>query len=354
MLIDTDVHESPKSLDDFKPYLDPVWRKRMEYCPDPALRAGGSWLKPTTRDVTRRDWSVPGVMQGSDLALMRKHLFEQEGVTLAILDGFPKFQVSTAEGGYEFWTALASAYNDWQIDQWLDQEPRLRGSVHVVADDAQLAALEIDRVAENPQIVQVLLPLVHNRAYGDPQYRPIFEAAVRNDLVVALHHGSATRTLLGFPRYYLEWHTLAPPQAAMSQLASIISSGTFDRLPDLKLVILETGVAWVPWFMWRMDQQYREVRNEVPWLRRLPSEHIRDNVRFATQPLGDIPIKHFLQLIEMSESERVFMFATDYPHYDGDSAYAVLPDKMPEDIRLRIRYKNALETYPRLRSLATA
>ena len=49
--------------------------------------------------------------------------------------------------------------------------------------------------------------------------------------------------------------------------------------------MLEAGVFWVPWLMRRLDIHYREFRSEIPWVKRLPSEHIRDNVRFATQPI---------------------------------------------------------------------
>ena len=158
--------------------------------------------------------------------------------------------------------------------------------------------------------------------------------------------------MLGYPRYYIEWHTTAAPQAGMNQLLSIICNGVLDQLPELKVVILETGVAWLPWFMWRLDQQYRECRLEVPWVKRLPSEHMRDSVRLSTQPMGDVKPAHLQQLIEMTDSDRMYMFATDYPHYDADSVDQVLPGALPEALRQRIRYQNALETYPRLKDLA--
>jgi predicted TIM-barrel fold metal-dependent hydrolase len=134
-------------------------------------------------------------------------------------------------------------------------------------------------------------------------------------------------------------------------LLSLIANGLFDRLEGLKVALLETGVAWVPWFMWRLDQQYRELRLDTPWIKRLPSEHMRDSVRISTQPLGDIKASHFKQLIEMSDAESMYVFSTDYPHYDADSADAVLPRSLGEDLVDRIRFKNALETYPRLPAL---
>jgi predicted TIM-barrel fold metal-dependent hydrolase len=221
--------------------------------------------------------------------------------------------------------------------------------VHIAAQEPQRAALEIDRVAEHPRIVQVILPLVTDKQWGDPFYRPIWEAAVRNNLVVAFHHGMMTSTLLGWPRYYIEWHTMAAPQAAQNQVMSLIVNGTFDKYPELKVVMLEGGVTWVQWLMWRLDAQYKELRANVPWVKRLPSEHIRNNVRASTQPMTEVTPDEFVKLVEMTETQGVYVFSTDYPHFDADSATVLAG--LPDELRNRIRYQNALETYPRLKGL---
>ena len=99
--------------------------------------------------------------------------------------------------------------------------------------------------------------------------------------------------------------------------------------------------------MRRFDLNYREFRSEVPWLKRLPSEHMRTNVRFATQPLDFHP-KEFTTLVELVGSDRMFMFATDYPHFDADSVGQGPANALPEELRRRIRCQNAIDTYPKL------
>jgi predicted TIM-barrel fold metal-dependent hydrolase len=349
LLIDTDVHQELKSLKDLAPYLDPHWRRYV-------TREGGFWAGQGFENqyalpvpLAREEWFLADGSRGTDPEVLARHLFDEEGVSIGIL--FGNFHISRNERDYEFMQALARAYNDWQIEHWLERDSRLRGSVIVVAHEPEPAAKEIDRVAKHPQIVQVALPTVTNRQYGDPFYRPIFEAAVRNGLVVALHHSLHTDTVLGSPRYYIEWHTTAAPHANQCQLISLICNGTFDLYPELKVILLETGVAWVPWLMWRLDQQYRELRSNVPWLKRMPSEHMRGSVRVATQPMSDVTPEQFVQLVEMVDAGGMYVFSTDYPHYDADSAKAVLPGTLPEWLRRRIRYENALETYPRLADL---
>lgn len=351
LLIDTDVHEVLTSRDRLFPYLAPHWQHYLtEYITMVDTVAPSEMPYATPQPNARRDWKQGEKPAATDVDVLREQLLEGEGVSIAILNGF--FYPSAMVAGFEFAQALASAYNDWQIEHWLDKEPRLRGSIQVIAHEPAAAAREIDRVAEHPQFVQVFLPSVADRQYGDPFYRPIFEAALRNDLTVALHHQSFTRTVVGYPRYYVEWHTLAAPQSGMSQLSSMIFNGLFDRYPELKVMFLETGVAWLPWFMARADENYREFRSEVPWLKRLPSEHVQDNVRLATQPLSDITTRQLVDMIEAAQLERVLMFSSDYPHYDADSADRVLPTSMPAELRQRIRCGNALESYPRLAGLA--
>jgi predicted TIM-barrel fold metal-dependent hydrolase len=346
MLIDTDVHEMLSDIEQLHPYLDSWIREMHEHYGNPEGLAVTPVLPYAALHRGRREWVLDDGTTGTALGAMREHLFEKEGVTTAILNGF--YHVSARKAGYEYAQALAKAYNDWQIAEWLEQDYRLRGSVHVVAHDPEAAAREIDRVAKHPQIVQVFLPTVTDRQYGDPIYRPIFEAALRNDLVITFHHGEETRTPLGYPRYYVEWHTVAAPGATMNQIMSLIANGVFDRYPDLKCVFLEAGTGWIEWFMNRFDQNYRENRLEVPWLKKLPSEHMRSHIRLATHPLGDMTARRFARLVEDMRAEEMFVFATDYPHYDADSADTFLPATLDSELRERVWFRNALETYPRL------
>ena len=88
---------------------------------------------------------------------------------------------------YGLSSALAAAYNDYVAEHWLAKDKRFIGSIQINARDPEEVAREIDRMAGHPQIKQVMLPVVEDIAYGHPMYRPIFEAAERHGLVIALH-----------------------------------------------------------------------------------------------------------------------------------------------------------------------
>ena len=71
--------------------------------------------------------------------------------------------------------------------------------------------------------------------------------------------------------------------------------------------------------------------------------YIRERVKFSTQPTEDFSAENWLRLIDMLETDRMFVFATDYPHWDFDSPDESIRRTLPEDLKQRIFYENARE-----------
>ena len=343
-IVDTDVHERA-ALSDLLPFLEPVWHKVITdygWTPDRAL----PYSQPTAGGLDRAD-AKPGDGRpaGSDFELLKQQLLDEYDLERAILTGWLNAS-AMQEGWTEFKTALMSAYNDWQIDTWLERDDRLYGSIHVNAWDAEAAAREIDRLADHPRFVQVML-YIGDQPFGGPRYRPIFAAAERHALAVGIHHSENSPTALGRHRYFAEWHTLVP-QVFMSQAISLIFNGVFDAHPDLRVILVEGGFSWVPHLMWHADQQYRELRHEVPWVKRLPSQIIRDQVRFATQPIEPFTKAQLETLVGQMESDELVCFSSDYPHWDFDSPLQALPAGLDDDLARKIFRDNAYALYSRL------
>lgn len=346
-IIDTDVHERAE-LESLLPYLDPMWRKYItdfgwqpeRLMPYAQFASGG---------LDRQDAKLAdGRPGGSDYNLLRQQLLDEYSIDYAILTGWLDAS-ALAPAWPEFKTALMTAYNRWEAETWVANDPRLLGSIHVNSHDPQGAAQEIDRQAANPEMVQVIL-YIGDKAFGDPYYLPIFEAAARNGLPVGIHHSENTPTALGYHRYFIEWHTLVP-QPFMSEIVSLIFNGVFDRFPDLKVIMIEGGTTYVPHLMSRADQQYKELRSEVPWVKRMPSDIIRDQIRFSTQPTEEMTTERFLQFVDTCESDELFCFSTDYPHWDFDSPSEALPGGLPDALQRKIFFENAQKLYPRMPAL---
>jgi predicted TIM-barrel fold metal-dependent hydrolase len=199
-------------------------------------------------------------------------------------------------------------------------------------------------MAAHPQIKQVMLPVVDDIAYGHPMYRPIFAAAERHALVIALHHTILAEGPFGMGLHYIERHTLLPT-SMMAEVISLILNGVFDGYPSLRFIILEGGFSWLPHLMWRMDREYRQGRVEVPWVKKLPSQHMRERLRFSTQPAEDLTGDQWLKLIDLMGSDEYLIFSTDYPHFDFDDPRVSIPRSLPDALQEKIFWKNGAWLY---------
>jgi predicted TIM-barrel fold metal-dependent hydrolase len=341
LLIDTDVHESFSSVKDLVPYLPEPYRGWI---------AGGAWRgfsqpfaytspgNGNRADVRNADGS-PSV---SDYGQMRRQLLDGCGITHAVLTGYFYPTMLKMQRGLA--TAMAAAYNDYVVSNWLSMDPRFLGSIQIDARDPEAAVREIDRMAPHPQIRQVMLPVVDDLAYGDPFFRPIFRAAQRHGLIVAMHHTVMAQGPYGMGQSYIERHTLIP-LAIMGQVISLTLSGVFDEFEDLRMIVLEGGFSWLPHVMWRMDREYRQGRVEIPFVTKLPSRHVRERLRFATQPTEDITTEQWLKVIDLMDTDEMLVFATDYPHFDFDDPQSAIPRALPGTLRERMMWRNAATLY---------
>jgi hypothetical protein len=172
-------------------------------------------------------------------------------------------------------------------------------------------------MAAHPQMRQVMLPVVDDLAYGDPFLPADLPRCAAARPRRAMHHTVFAQGPTGMGLSYIERHTLIP-LAIMNQVISLTLNGVFDECDGLRMIVLEGGFSWLPHVMWRMDREYRQGRVEVPFIKMLPSHHVRSRIRFATQPTEDITTDQWLKVIDLMGSDEMLVFATDYPHFDFD------------------------------------
>ena len=248
--------------------------------------------------------------------------------------------------------AFARALNDWLAAEWLDKDPRFRGSAVLPIQSTEKCVEEIERLAADKRFVQVLLLAMGEHPLGKSMYWPIYAAAERHGFTVGIHAGSSYYhpvTGSGWPTYYLEDYA-AQALGFHAQLGSLICEGVFVKFPKLKVVLIESGVTWMPPCLWRLSKSWRGVRTEVPWLDRSPAEFARDHVRLTLQPFDGPPsAAHIGRVLDQLESDDMLLFSTDFPHwqFDGD---AMLPPGIPAALARKILIDNPFATYPRLGS----
>ncbi|KHF37968.1 hydrolase [Halalkalibacter okhensis] len=348
-IIDCDIHHDFPSPDVILPYLSDRWREHhltYGFKEHHGFVHSFGLYPPVSPFASRQDgWPHNGARPGTDLEFMKAQHLESNNVKYGILNTL--FPVQTQLND-EYARALARAVNDWQIKEWLEKDSRLRASIIVPYENPEFAVEEIERVGKHPGFVQIMLLCRSKEPLGRRKYWPIYEAAEAYGLPIGMHiinGGMHGNTSSGWHSYYSEVHTSLSPGAQV-QVVSLVCEGVFKRFPKLRVVLIEAGFAWVPSLMWRLDKQYVKLKSELPHLKRLPSEYIREHFRFTTQPMEEPTVpKHFYHILEHLGSDDLLLFATDYPHWDFDDPLKSFPVKIEQELKQKIYYKNAESIY---------
>lgn len=348
-IIDSDVHPNfNNGLKDLHDYFTPTWQEKLGTGGGADWKsrfAAASYVLPldylyiNVVGAYRKDSMADGMAPGTDAAFTAEQLLDPHGIEKAVLvaghllgiGAFPEPEVAAT---------VASAYNDWMCERWLQVDPRFRGALVVAPQAPDLAVKEIERMQGKPGIVSIFMPL-HDILMGERHYYPIYEAAQKYGLPITVHP-SGTESVFarapkmgGAPTYYLEWHT-GLSQIHQSNVLSMVCHGVFERFPELMYVIAEGGFAWAAEIMWKLDRDWNGLRAEVPWLKRRPSDYIRRNVRFTTQPIVEPHKKeHLLTLLDMVYADETLIFSSDYPHWDYDDPQRALAP-LPLELRRKI------------------
>ena len=211
---------------------------------------------------------------------------------------------------------VAHAVNQWTLKEWLATDERLLGSLVVSLGDPDRAAEEIRQMASEGRFAQVVVAYPP-RLLADRTFHPIYKAAAEAGLPVMLQSGGDYSgsnpgvTAVGHPTTTFEAF-LAWGYAAQPHLIGLITNGTFDRFPGLRVVFNGFGIAWLASLVWRCDDEYRSGRVAVPRsLTRLPSEYLADHVRFTTAGL-ELPSEsgQLSELLSAIDADRLLMFAS--------------------------------------------
>ncbi|MEX2290298.1 MAG: amidohydrolase family protein [Mycobacteriales bacterium] len=340
-VVDASVQVRPREQADLRAYLPRVWGDRR-------LPSGERYYYPNVLgDYLREAYDGDGP-PGSDPELLERHLFVDSPVTMAVLNPLTLGLLPDID----LLTAICSATNEWLASTWLDRpgaDQRYRGSIRVAPGDAEAAVREIERWADDPRFVQVSVPLQSLQPYGKRSFWPIWRAAAERGLPVMIRADAETgvefapsasgyfRTFLGFASYQ--------PLTLVNHLASLMVEGVFDDLPEFRVVFGDGGWDFAATMMWRMDKDYRPMRPDMPWMSRLPSEYLLDNVRFVSR-LNEGPTDDALvdEWAVMSDAERVLLYGSGYPAWDFLPVDGLLPSA-DEHLRRRVLLENAHDLY---------
>jgi predicted TIM-barrel fold metal-dependent hydrolase len=245
--------------------------------------------------------------------------------------------------------ASLRAYNAWLLEEWVGAHPdRFIACQLSWLNDPEVSAEEIRKNADRgfKAVTFSESPEGLGRAsvYTD-HWDTFLRACEETDTVVNLHVGSSGKRVRSCPSSAQEVSTALFPVHALMAALDWIYARIPLRFPDLRIVLSEGGVSWVPLALERLRRVHRIDASKV-WTRSdpHPADLLVEHFWFASiedpsafKLLDEIPVEHVV-------------VETDYPHPDSSwpDNQALLASQVSgldtEMIR-KVAYKNAAALY---------
>ena len=286
---------------------------------------------------------------------------DQEGIELQVL--YPTTLLAVPFiNDKDYATALCRAYHNYVADRIKGCE-RLRAVAAIPIQDPSSAIDEMRRAVTELGFVGVMVTPVVGDGQGyktldHPDFFPIFEEAARLNVPISVHSVAGAYDLPWqniFDKFFYT-HTVAHPLSQMIGLMTIIGGGILERLPDLRVGILETGCTWLPYWMEWLDAHYQDPRYlsdpeklfgeaPLPHLTTKPSDTILGGRLYFHAHDGE----HLLPMMCQLGFTNQLLYASDYPHEDTTFPDSVRDFKARQDLteeqKGRILGGNCLDYY---------
>jgi uncharacterized protein len=320
---------------DFHHLESQSWTEILGYVEDDLVRhflwAGGrgEWWVPSAtiaggvQEVAGRIQPFQAFMDGSpqltgaerDVARIREAM---DGMRADYITVFP---TQLLDMGWNPHTDLephiARAWARWMTENVLARDPRILTLLYLPFGNPEECVRLIEEFGDHPGVVGAMVTSVRYDPNFKKQYLPLYAALEERDLALGFHGSLALgdRGLHQFNRF-LSVHALSFPLYHMIQATNWVVNGLPERFPNLRLLFIEGGLAWVPFLMQRLDHEYLMRPSEAPLLKRLPSEYMRDFF-YSTQPLEATDPVLLKATIDTMGPDQL-LWSSDWPHWDWD------------------------------------
>ena len=250
--------------------------------------------------------------------------------------------------------ACVQAYNDWMLEEWCggDGAGRLLPMTLIPLWDVDLAAEEVRRCgakgntsiafSESPPALD--LPSIHS-GYWDP----LWEACVETETNVNCHVGSSSTFPVTGPDSPMVTSIALIHEGTQRALIDWLCSGVFERYDDLRVVLSEGQIGWMPYAIERLDAawvKHRGYSGLEGRLTKAPSEYIDGHIYGClVDDYVGMEMRHHLPMNQL-------MFEVDYPHGDSNwpNSVAVVEELITrtglsdDEVRMIVR-DNAIDCY---------
>ncbi|MFP6868520.1 MAG: amidohydrolase family protein [Nitrospinota bacterium] len=214
--------------------------------------------------------------------------------------------------------ALAFAYNRWLTQEVLPGDKRLTTMIYLPFSDPDASLRTVEEFAGNPGVAGFNVTSVRHKPVHHNQYMKVYAAIEEAGMPLGFHAG---------PTWDDQWmrqvdrfigvHALSFVLCNMVHLTNWVLHGMQERFPNLPVIWIESGLAWVPFMMQRLDSGYMMRTSEAPELQRRPSDYMRE-MYYSSQPMERTDRRGLETTLAMINAETQLLYASDWPHWDFD------------------------------------
>jgi predicted TIM-barrel fold metal-dependent hydrolase len=222
---------------------------------------------------------------------------------------------------------LAKAYCRWLTELILPQDPRIIGLAYLPFNSPLECEKLVRDYGDKPGIAGFTVCAVRHKPVHHNQYARLYAMIQETGKPLVFHAGPHwDDPSFSQLNRFISMHALSFVHYNLIHMTNWVINAMPERFPKLKTIWVESGVAWVPFLMQRLDHEVMMRQSEAPGLKRLPSEYMRE-MYYSSQPLE----RNDLELLEMTmkkiNADTQLLFSSDWPHWDFDppSSITTLP-----------------------------
>jgi predicted TIM-barrel fold metal-dependent hydrolase len=214
---------------------------------------------------------------------------------------------------------LCWAYNRWVTEKVLPESGgRMYSMLCLPFSDPAACVRQVETFGGRPGVTGFMVTTVRHLQVNDNSYMRLYSSMQERGLSLAFHSGpNWNEPVFRACNRFLSVHALGFTFYNILHLTNWVINGMGERFPKLPVIWIESGLAWVPFLMQRLDHEYMMSPSEAPLLKKKPSDYMRD-MYYSSQPM-EIQDRQALECtFRMINAETQLLYSSDYPHWDFD------------------------------------
>ena len=214
---------------------------------------------------------------------------------------------------------LCWAYNRWLTEKCCPSGGRFFSMLCLPFSDPDESLRQIETFGSRKHVGGFMVTTVRNNmGVHDNHYMKCYRAMEERGLVLCFHSGpNWGEPIFRSCNRFLSAHALGFTWYNVVNLTNWVINGMGERFPKLPVIWTESGLAWIPFLMQRLDHEYMLRPSEAPLLKKKPSDYMRD-MFYSSQPM-EIQDRGAMECtFRMINAETQLLYSSDYPHWDFD------------------------------------